>query len=234
MKPIKFFIALILLPFLWGSLVALKEIILLTAENQVPSQPLLFFLSGFVLWILCYLTLPRPNTLYVLQHEATHAVAIWLSGGKLREFHVGSEGGHVVSDKTSAWISLAPYLVPLYPVIAGLSWAIALWISPKLEAWTHFFLFFWGIIWSFHFCFTISLLKTEQTDFSSQGYLFSWTLIALVNTNILTIVLWAWLRLVPLWKIVDSIVSESWNVFAFLLHKLLIVFDAFNNLGYAL
>ncbi|MEM6886197.1 MAG: hypothetical protein AAF571_14310 [Verrucomicrobiota bacterium] len=202
-KFLKFVIALLLLPCVWVSVRVLYEIAAVSVRGELPWMSLVLFASGFLLWLLLYLTTNRLTSLYVFQHEATHALAVWTSGGKVSKFHVSEGGGHIVADRTSTWISLAPYILPLYPLITGLLWALLLWIHPPSLAWTPYFLFVWGIIWSFHFSFTISLLKTEQTDFSSQGYLFSWLIIALSNIWMLTLILWVWLSPMPLWQLLE-------------------------------
>ncbi len=204
MKFLKFLIALILLPCVWSSLRALYNLLTIAISGEMPWFSVILFSCGFFLWLLLYFTTSRLTRLYVFQHEATHALAVWTSGGKVSQFHVSGEGGHIVADRTSTWISLAPYILPLYPLISGLLWAVLLWIHPPSLDWTPYFLFVWGMIWSFHFSFTLSLLKTEQTDFSSQGYLFSWLIIALSNIWMLTLILWAWLNPMPLWQLIET------------------------------
>ncbi len=201
MKFGKFILACLLLPSVWSSVRILYTTVARSVSNEIPWLSVYLFSAGFVLWLILYLTLNRLTSLYVFQHEATHALAVWMSGGKVSRFHVSGDGGHIVADRTSAWISLAPYIVPLYPLISGILWGISVWIYPPCLEWTPYFLFFWGLIWSFHFSFTFSLLKTEQTDFASQGYLFSWTIICLSNIWMITLILWAWLTPMPLWQL---------------------------------
>jgi len=202
-KILKFVIALILLPFVWSSLQLFYEIVTQSLTGEIPWLPVILFATGFVLWLFCYLLGCRLTSLYVFQHEATHALAVWVSGGKVTQFRVSDGGGHIVADRTSAWISLAPYIIPLYPLISGLIWAVLVWLYPVSMEWTPYFLFLWGVIWSFHFSFTVSLMKTEQTDFSSQGYLFSWIIVALSNIWMLTLICWSWLTPVPLWQLLQ-------------------------------
>ena len=71
-----------------------------------------FFSLGVVLWMVAFFGLPRPQWLYVFGHELTHALWVTLLGGKVHHFHVGSKGGHVLSDRTNTWIALAPYFFP--------------------------------------------------------------------------------------------------------------------------
>lgn len=208
MKFIKFVIAVLLLPFVWSSVRILIDVIVSSDRSEIPWSSVICFGGGFLFWLLIYFSTSRLSSLYVFQHEATHALAVWTSGGNVSQFHVGQEGGHIISDRTSAWISLAPYILPLYPLISGLLWALCIWIYPASLEWTPYFLVFWGILWSFHISYTVSLLRTEQTDFSSQGYLFSWVVIALSNLWIITLSVWAWLTPYPLWRLVT--VSAAW------------------------
>ncbi|MEM6599841.1 MAG: hypothetical protein AAF649_00490 [Verrucomicrobiota bacterium] len=170
---------------------------------EFPWNSVIFFAGGFLLWLVLYFTTGRLTSWYIFQHEATHALAVWTSGGKVSKFHISERGGHIVADRTSAWISLAPYVIPLYPLMSGLVWAVLVWIYPPSREWTPYFLFFWGMVWSFHFSFTFSLMKTEQTDFSSQGYLFSWVVITLSNLWMLTLMFWIWLTPLPLWQLLQ-------------------------------
>ena len=72
-----------------------------------------FFSLGVVLWMVAFFGLPRPQWLYVFGHELTHALCVTLLGGKVHRFHVGSKGGHVLSDRTNTLIALAPYFLPV-------------------------------------------------------------------------------------------------------------------------
>ena len=55
--------------------------------------------------------------LYVFGHELTHALWVWLMGGRVSRFRVGRDGGHIVTDKNNFWIALAPYFFPLYSLL---------------------------------------------------------------------------------------------------------------------
>lgn len=193
MKFVKFGVALLLAPFLAGSLRFAWEVLRLSWESW-PWPEVGCFVLGFSFWLSVYMALPRPTWVYVFGHECTHALAVLLSMGKVSEFKVSSEGGHVVSDKMSAWIALAPYLVPFYPLIAGVLWLVVRWFFPVTGEYVWAFLIFWGMSWGFHLSFTLSVMKKGQTDLSSQGYVFSLLIIALFNLWMVTIFLWVWLK----------------------------------------
>ena len=56
---------------------------------------------------------------YVFGHELTHALWVWLMGGRVSRFRVGRDGGHIVTDRNNFWIALAPYFFPLYSIFAS-------------------------------------------------------------------------------------------------------------------
>lgn len=204
MKWLKFMVAWMLCPLVWSS-IRLLGVVGMGVSGQWDVWG--WFLGGAAIWLVWYLFLPRPTWLYVFGHELTHALAIWLSGGKVKSFRVTSQGGMVESDRTSAWIALAPYLVPIYPLLAGIFWLIAVLVWRDAWQWTRWFLFFWGICWAFHFSFTFSLLKTKQPDFESQGFFFSWVMIVLVNVWILILLVCAFSREMS-W---GALLGMGWN-----------------------
>lgn len=194
MKLIKALVAPLLWPAFGGGVIFAMEILQRVDPARVSWIPLMVFALGISAWFLIHLLFPRPAWLYVFGHEATHALAVLLSGGRVEGFHVSGRGGHVVADRLSAFIALSPYVVPFYPLVLGVGWAVVLAVWPGTEAWTIVFLPLWGMSWGFHLAFTASLLKTAQQDFESQGYLFSWTVILLANGWIFLIVAAFWLR----------------------------------------
>jgi hypothetical protein len=196
-KLVKFILAVFLLPSLAAVGWWLVEIVRLHAQRwqEIPWLNLGCFATGFSLMVCVYFFLPRWNWLYVFGHEATHALAVVLSGGKVSGFKVSGGGGHVVSDKISVWIALSPYIVPFYPLTVGAAWFAARWVWPApLTVWESAFVVVWGMAWAFHLCFTVSLLKTDQPDFASQGWFFSIVVILSGNLLIVSVLLWLWLE----------------------------------------
>jgi hypothetical protein len=196
-KFLKFLIALLLLPALYSLGRFGYFMVLRASPPEWPWTEIGTFTLGFSTCFFAYLCLPRGNWFYVLGHETTHAFAVLLSGGRISGFKVSSSGGHVVTDRNSAWIALSPYFIPFYPMIFALAWAFALLIKPELGRYDWAFLLVWGASWGFHFCHTLSLIKTEQPDFESQGYFFSFVLIAFMNLLITEALVWFWLRPLP-------------------------------------
>lgn len=198
MKFFKFIIALGLLPAVY-SLGRFGIFLLETSYHSAwPWMDFLSFTLGFSTCCFSYLSLMKGNWFYVFGHEATHAVAVYLSKGRVFDFKVSSEGGHIMSDRNSMWIALSPYFIPFYALVFGITWALLLLFFPAWINFSWLFLLIWGASWGFHACHTVSLLKTNQPDFESQGFLFSYVIIALMNLIILQVLIWCWTKPQPL------------------------------------
>ena len=172
------------------------------ATSPIGSAPLWFFCVGTVLWLIAFFGLPRPLFVYVLGHELTHALFVLLCGGKISGFKVRREGGHIVTNKNNLLISLSPYFLPFYSVIAvALSGLVGLFVdisaySPGALFWGHVgFSWSWvfyaavGATWCFHFTFTAWMITKNQPDLSQHGTFFSLVVIYLANLLILSIFL---------------------------------------------
>ncbi len=157
-----------------------------------------FFLAGCLFWMSLGWLRIRPQLPYVFAHEFTHLLTAKLSGGKIHSWDVGEHGGYVETDKTSAFITLSPYLVPLYTMIVfalygmtGLftdlhqthEWHFFSWALNFKWAWVFYLLA--GATWCFHLTFTLDILGTEQSDLLHNGEFFSIVVIFLGNLAIL-------------------------------------------------
>jgi hypothetical protein len=180
-KWVKMVIALLLLPICVGAAQALWMVIQRSGSADITWVPLL---AGASCWMVIYLLLPKPMWIYVLGHELTHAVWAWLFGGQVKKIKVASSGGHVHITKSNFLIALAPYFFPLYAVIVIAVFALGNFIWH----WQHYlalFDLFLGAAYAFHITLTAHILKTEQSDITDQGYLFSAVVIFLGNIIIL-------------------------------------------------
>ena len=180
-KWIKFFIAILLLPVCAGAALALIKVVRASGSADTTWVPLL---AGAMCWMVIYFLLPKPMLIYVFGHELTHALWVWLFWGKVKKFKVNSSGGHVVTDTNNFLISLAPYFFPLYAIIVVTVFAL----SQLIWNWHHLlpvFHLFIGAAYAFHVTLTIHILKTQQSDITSQGYLFSFVVIYLGNVIVL-------------------------------------------------
>jgi len=147
-----------------------------------------FFSLGVVLWLIAFFGLPRPVLVYVFGHELTHALWVFLMGGRVSRFRVGRDGGHIVTDKNNFWIALAPYFFPLYGLITiGLYGLLSLFFN--VQPYGRLLYAIIGVTWAFHFSFTCWMIPKNQTDLTEQGTFFSLVIIYLMNLLLLSVML---------------------------------------------
>ncbi len=180
-KWVKMLIALVLLPVCFGAGQALWRVLRATED---ATTVWVAFLSGAACWVVIYLLLPKPAWIYVFGHELTHVLWTWLCGGRVKRFKASSRGGHVVVTKVNFLITLAPYFFPLYAVLVILVFVAGhlLWDWGAYRVWFHLLL---GAAYAFHLTLTWHTLQTEQTDITSQGWLFSTVVVFLGNVIVL-------------------------------------------------
>jgi hypothetical protein len=177
----KMIIGLLLLPLCFGAASALWRMLRLSGGADTVWVPLL---AGALCWGVIYLLLPRPMWIYVAGHELTHAVWTWLFGGRVSRLKVSSRGGSVEVSKTNFVIALAPYFFPFYAAVVVVLFLVLqpLVSGNRLEVW---FLLLLGAAYAFHLTLTGHILKTQQSDITDQGRIFSAAVIFLGNVLIL-------------------------------------------------
>ncbi len=180
-KWAKFIIALALLPVCGGAARALWMVLRAGYGADTVWVPLL---AGAACWVVIFLLLPKPMWLYVFGHELTHALWTWLFGGQVKRLRVTSAGGHVVITKTNFLIALAPYFFPFYAIVVILLFAVGHWIW-NWHGYLVYFHLVVGAAYAFHVTLTGHALQTQQTDITSQGWLFSAVVIFLGNVCVL-------------------------------------------------
>jgi hypothetical protein len=181
LKWIKFIVAILLLPVCAGAALSLWNALCAGGGVDAVWVPLL---AGAACWLVFFLLLPKPMWIYVFGHELTHALWAWLFGGRLKNLKVSSGGGHVVVSKSNFLIVLAPYFFPLYValVVAVFSMGRLIWDWRSFRVWFHLLI---GAAYAFHVTLTWHVLKTRQSDITSQGRLFSAVIIFLGNVCVL-------------------------------------------------
>jgi hypothetical protein len=138
------------------------------------------FWIGLAAYMIFQVLFARPLRTYVFGHELTHAVVGILSGARLKSFRVSAAGGSVVLTKTSVWIALAPYFLPIYTLAVMLLF----WVGSQfwnISLLYPYFLFAAGFSLSFHYGLTSFALSQEQTDLKEYGVLFSGVMIFLLQ-----------------------------------------------------
>src|ERR1700722_19287397 len=168
-KWCKTIMAVLLLPLCIG---AVKALWVVLSRSGDATTIWVGLLSGAACWLVIYSLLPKPMWVYVFGHELTHALWTWLFGGKVKKFKASSKGGHVIVTKNNLLISLAPYFFPVYAALVVGLFIIGhlIWNWEPYMVWFHLLL---GAAYAFHVTLTWHVLKTEQTDITQQGYLFS-------------------------------------------------------------
>jgi hypothetical protein len=180
-KWIKFILAVLLLPVCAGAAMALWRVLCAAGRADLVWVPLL---AGAACWLVIFLMLPKPMWLDVFGHELTHALWVWLFGGQVKKLKVSSSGGHVVISKSNFFIALSPYFFPFYAVCVVAVFALGnlFWDWQGCLVWFHLCV---GAAYAFHLTLTWQALKTEQSDITSQGWLFSAVIIFLGNVCVL-------------------------------------------------
>jgi hypothetical protein len=185
-KWVKFIVALFLLPIC----AVLSQTFFTSfaratvAERLWAGEEFWFFSLGAVLWLIAFFGLPRPIVLYVFGHELTHALWVWMMGGRVSRFKVGRAGGHILTDKNNFLIALAPYFFPLYSILVLAIYG-ALSLVVNLQPYGRLLYALIGVTWAFHFSFTCWMIPKNQSDLSDNGTIFSLVVIYLMNLLLL-------------------------------------------------
>ena len=176
-KWIKCLLALLLLPVAVAETMAMGRVLAVSGSADTTWIPLL---AGFASWLVIFLLLPKPMLIYVFGHELTHALWTWLFGGSVKDMKISSEGGHVIVSKHNFLIVLAPYFFPLYAILVVLAYLLGncLWDWQPYRVWFHLAL---GAAYAFHVSLTWHVLQTQQSDITSQGWIFSAVIIFMGN-----------------------------------------------------
>ena len=185
-KLLKIIIGILLVPVCLGASRAFYNLLM---SLEGVDQTGLFFLAGAVVYAVLYFSSIRFNFLYVLGHEATHAVLALLCGAKVKSFKVSRKGGSVSTTKSNVVISLGPYFLPVYTIFFSLAFFIGGMFLSAVNDYMGVFIFLLGFSIAFHFLMTLDSLRVEQPDVVENGRLFSLTFIYLVNVLILALLL---------------------------------------------
>jgi hypothetical protein len=189
-KWVKFIFAVFLLP-ICGVLTQTFFTVFTRAtvtQRLWAGEEFWFFSLGAVLWLITFFGLPRPILIYVFGHELTHALWVWLMGGRVSQFRVGPDGGHVVTTKANFWIALAPYFFPIYSILTiGIYGGLSLFLN--MQPYGRLLYAVIGATWAFHFTFTCWMIPKNQTDLTDQGTFFSLVVIYLMNLSLLSVML---------------------------------------------
>lgn len=169
--------------------------VLVHAWAGIPwgGRTTIVFLAGFVLYLIIHFTFYKPILTHVLAHELTHALAALLMGGKVTAVHATTTGGSTMVNKSHVFISLAPYIFPLYTVASVGLYLIA------AEPFKLYIVGLIGFTYAFHVALTVYSLSHPQTDLKDAGVAFS--LIFILAGNMIGLMLltsFVWPQVLPL------------------------------------
>lgn len=176
-RVIKVLVGILLLPISIATTRAFADELSLITLFSGPAG---FFLKGVLIYLIVHLVLQKPNYFYVLGHETAHAIATLLCGGRVSSFAVSSRGGAVATTKSNFFIALFPYFFPTYTLFVWLVYFIAS-LFRDVSEFVGYFLFLVGFSLTFHLVMTIDSMKVKQSDIFKTGYLFSVSLIYVLN-----------------------------------------------------
>lgn len=180
MKKLKrLFVAVLLLPACYGVTLGLWEV--LKYFKDVPEGSF-YFLAGIASYFAFQWVFFRPIRTYVFGHELSHALAAWLTGGKVKHFHVSKKGGYVTVSKSNFFVALAPYILPLYALIFVVVFFGVSYFYPVVRSYWRSFLWLLGGTLGFHMALTAYALKQDQPDLKATGKFLSAVIIYLGNT----------------------------------------------------
>lgn len=187
----RFLAAFVLFPL--GAIMMLSLLVIMAKSGSTLhlwlSVPVWFSLMGGLIWTVICGGKIFVNTflyVYVYGHELTHRFFIMLCGGKVTEFEVTLQGGHVVTDKNNLLIALSPYFFPIWVMV----WLLLSGLVSIFVPWDVIAPFVFGGLgfwWAFHFYWTIWVIPKDQPDLNENGTFFSLMVIYLCNLVLITL-----------------------------------------------
>ncbi|WP_234042032.1 hypothetical protein [Persicirhabdus sediminis] len=153
----------------------------------LKSREFLFFFTGMFLmgsWFFSKLLENFFLYLYVLGHELTHALTVYLCLGHVSSIKVSTDGGYIMTNKSNLFISLSPYFVPFWSVVVMIIAAlIGHFTSFRYQEELLYFAI--GGSWAFHMLWTIWMIPRDQPDLKENGTFFSLVIIYLANVSVI-------------------------------------------------
>lgn len=185
-KFLLFLVAIPLLLLIPAFALAIYDIFPDLTRTEFPwlaPEPLAL-LIGYTAWSLIFLVIPPSFSVYVLGHELTHAIWGFFSGSKVGKMKISEKGGYVMLSNPGLFTTLAPYFVPFYTIVTVLIKLIVS-IFTDQTPYTNIWLGVFGATYGFHITYTIKALAVEQPDIKEYGFIFSYSLIILINIFLL-------------------------------------------------
>lgn len=133
----------------------LANISFIDLKNQLS------FLYGAASYVIMHLFFFKPKFFYNLGHEGVHVLSAWLSFGRAKNLKVS-------------------YFIPIYTIIVSLAYFFISKFT-DVAAYLPYFIFLIGFTFAMHIVMTAEALRVMQPDLIKTGYLFSISLIYVLN-----------------------------------------------------
>ena len=114
-----------------------------------------------------------PDLVYVFGHELTHALWVWLMGGRVSRFRVGRDGGHIVTDQEQFLDRARALFFPALQHSRHRRFTAGSALFVNVQPYGRLLYALIGVTWAFHFTFTCWMIPKNQTDLSDHGTFFS-------------------------------------------------------------
>ena len=176
---VRFIIAILLLPVAFG----VTHVFFCYLKDGLSSC--LLFVLGIASYTFIYPVFKKPLKSYVIGHELTHVLGVWLFRGRIHGFKISKNGGAVKANKTNMWIKLSPYFFPIYTIFV-LCIYLLLAIVIDMSKYLNIIAYLLGVTWAFHLWMTLYILSKNQPDVNDQGIVFSTVVIYIINIAVLS------------------------------------------------
>jgi len=173
-RILKFLFGLLLLPACVAATVVFSRDVLSALRTEYH------FFAGLFAYLVLLGIFQQPIRTYVFGHELTHALWVWICGGRVKRFSASATGGGVRADKANALIYLAPYIFPIYSILLIPLFLLMDFFVP-VPGGMRILAVLLGFTWAFHITFTIYVLFQGQPDIGATGAVFSLPLIYFAN-----------------------------------------------------
>ena len=135
-------------------------------------------LFGTLAYLCLHCLLRKPERMYLWAHEFTHLLVAKLFLRHVHGFHITSRsGGKVVINRTNVAIDLAPYVVPLYNIVALLPVTLVAEGTPHARK---IYLGAAAFLFAMHLCFSAEGFFDGQPDVRRSGRIFSLAVVLLL------------------------------------------------------
>ena len=177
------------------------------------KETMIFALTGFVFFTIFYYVIGQPVRTYIIAHELTHVIFAILTGRSVRKISFKRSNSYVKTSGTNVFISLGPYVLPLYSIITVLIYKLLYIFNGSSRLISVIFYFIAGAGYSFHILSTLHYLKYDQPDMKRYGYFFSLTFVIIWLIIISSFLFWLMFPNVDLGKYLLNVLSDTARIY---------------------